>query len=77
METPIPIINNTHIELRKVKKFKGEYGHVKVLMYLADIIRIEVTSHYETGAGITKIVLKDEYSFNVLDKLSNEDNALF
>lgn len=61
METPIPIINNTHIELNRIVKFKGECYENKISMYLADIVRLEVARRFDTGKVCTKIVTSDEY----------------
>lgn len=66
METPIPIINNTHVELTRIVKFKGEYYENKISMFLADIVRLEVSRRHDTGKICTKIVTEDEY-FKVVE----------
>ena len=56
METPINIIENQLIELRRIVKYKGELCEAKICMFLADIIDIEGSRTKEDDKACTKIM---------------------
>jgi hypothetical protein len=62
------IINNTHIELTKIVKFKGEYYNAKCCFYVADIVRVEASRRFDTDVNCSKIVFEDEYFIHVNEK---------
>lgn len=70
------VINNTHIELTKIVKFKGEYYNAKCCFYIADIARIEASKRFDNDETCTKIVLADEYYFKVAEKYKKVKDVL-
>lgn len=68
------IINNTHIELTKIVKYKGIYYNAKVCLYVADIVRVEASKRLDIDETCTRIVLGDEYFFKVTEKYKKVRN---
>lgn len=58
MESPIEIINNTHIEVTRILKIQGEYYYAKCYFFIVDISGIEA-SHYNGLIKCSKIWLSD------------------
>lgn len=66
-ETPIPIIENTHIELNKIVLYKGEICKAKKLIYIGDIYSLESSKRHDNGELCTKVFLHDDV-FRVSEK---------
>jgi uncharacterized LabA/DUF88 family protein len=60
-DSPIPIINNTHLELTRIIKLGGEVFTGKRTFYIADIVNIEGYSYTELAERkkCTRIEFKD------------------
>lgn len=59
LETPIPVINNTHIELRRIVKYKGELVEAKWISYIADITDLEASKTAGDDKNCTKVYTKN------------------
>ena len=59
METPILIHNNTHIELTRIVKFKGDIFFNKKYFFIADINNIEASRYGEDKEKCTRIEFND------------------
>lgn len=68
METPIPIINNTHIELTRIVRFKGEEFFNKRYFFLGDIYSIEASRYGEGKVKCTKIEYEDGTTIKVTER---------
>lgn len=68
METPIPIINNTHIEVTRILKINGEYYDAKCYFYIADISGIEGSYYSTVNTRCSKIWLSDGTIIRVKEK---------
>ena len=62
------IINNTHVELTKIVKYKGVYYNAKCCFFVADIVRIEASKRTDTDTHCSKVVFPDEYFIKVNEK---------
>lgn len=59
-ETPIPILNSTHIELRRLVKYKGETAEAKWLGYVADIVTLEASRTSKDDKPCTRVYTRDD-----------------
>ena len=67
LQTPIPIINNTHIELNRLVMFKGEICKAKKCFYIADIADLESSKRKDNDMLCTKIYTSTDV-FRVSEK---------